>query len=95
MFAPRYITSMNQSYIIRCTDASDYAIGILIPKGQNSPDAIEQTIRFLNKTLTPVQSRSPTIEQEVYAINYSLQILEDLLGVDNTHSEQTIIIYYS
>jgi len=46
-------------------------------KRQNSPDTIEQLIRFLSKTLTPVQIRWSTIEKEAYAIYYAL---EDLLG---------------
>ena len=50
---------------------------ILIPKGKNSPDTIEQAIRFLSKTFTPVQS---TIEKEAHAIYYALQKLGDPLG---------------
>jgi len=46
-----------QSDIVLCTNASDYAIGAyLYQKAKNKPDAIEQPIRFLSKTLTPVQS---------------------------------------
>ena len=48
-------------------------------KAKNSPDAIEQPIWFLSKTLTPVQSRWWTIEKEAYAIYYALKKLEDLL----------------
>ena len=70
-----------QSDIVLCTDASDYAIGAyLYQKAKNTPNAIEQPIRFLSKTLTPVQSRWSTIEKEAYAIYYALQKLEDLLG---------------
>ena len=47
-----------QSDKILCTDASDNAIGaFLYQKTKILPDAIEQPIRFLSKTLTPVQSR--------------------------------------
>ena len=71
-----------QSDIVLCTDA----IGTyLYQKAKNTPDAIEQPIRFLSKMLTPVQSRWSTIEREEYAIYYALQKLEDLLrGVQFT-----------
>ena len=54
--------------IILYTDASDYAIGTnLYQKAKYSPDAIEQPIRLLGKTLIPVQCRWS------YAIYYALQ----------------------
>jgi hypothetical protein len=81
-----------QSDIILCTDASDYAIGAhLYQKAKKMLDVIEQPIRFLSKTLTPVQSRWSTIEKKAYAIYYALKKLVEY----NSHSEQTIIIYYS
>ena len=57
--------------------------------GYVSPDHIgknqQQPIRFLSKTLTPVQSRWSTIEKEAYAIYYAQQMLEDLVrGVQFT-----------
>jgi hypothetical protein len=67
--------------IYLCTDASDYAIGAYLYQVRLI-DNIEyhEPIRFLSKTLTGAQLRWSTIEKEAYAIYFSLNKLDDLLG---------------
>lgn len=52
------------------TDASTLGIGgVIIAR---SPDGTEKPVCFVSKKFTPTQSRWSTIEQELYAILYTL-----------------------
>ena len=64
--------------VFLCTDASDYAIGAYLY--QLSAENKELPIRFMSKTLNPIQQRWSTIEKEAFAIYHSLTKMEDLLG---------------
>jgi transposase InsO family protein len=59
------------------TDASDYGCGAYL--FQKDSDGKEYPIQFLSKSFSPVQKRWSTIEQEAYAIFYSLNEFEHLL----------------
>jgi hypothetical protein len=58
------------------TDASDYGIGAYLCQ---IVDGLEKPIKFISKTLTPVQQRWSTIEKECYAIHFACKQLEYLI----------------
>jgi hypothetical protein len=62
--------------IFLMTDSSQYGIGGYLVQ---IVDGVEHPIAFVSKTLTPQQQRWKTIDQECFAIYYSITNLEHLL----------------
>jgi hypothetical protein len=71
------------------TDASDYGCGAYL--FQKDSDGKEYPIQFLSKSFSPVQKRWSTIEQEAYAIFYSLNEFEHLLRDRQRFAQITVI----
>jgi hypothetical protein len=66
---------MDENLPVSCTDASDYGCGAYL--FQKDSDGKEYPIQFLSKSFSP-SKRWSTIEQEAYAIFYSLNEFEHL-----------------